>query len=47
MNFEKAPTAIFKLQRDYLLVYSKTGAYYSIKPVSILLKNYIDKDDNL
>lgn len=40
MNFEKAPTAIFKLQRkDYLLVYSKTGAYYSIKPVSILLKN--------
>lgn len=42
MNFEKAPTAIFKLQRkDYL--YSKTG----IKPVSILLNNYIDKDDNL
>lgn len=46
MNFEKAHTAIFKLQKkDYL--YSKTGAYYSIKPVSRLLKNYIDKDDNL
>lgn len=46
MNFEKVFIVIFKLQRkDYL--YFKIGVYYLIKLVSILFKNYIDKDDNL